>query len=164
MQELELVSVVVGKTEVLCCLQHYENRVPPTDRVLRFLEVVVENRWVQSLDGVHSLPIHVGNLLVDRQVTVSVIRRKAESVAPMAEVGGDDEQVLRVLHVVSENVPICLLTGSRQGSDEDGDDGVATVAHDLGDEGELHLDTVLGFFVPTVHQIKVTRRTKFFVD
>lgn len=96
---------------------------PPNQKNPESLSFHSTHILVQVLDR---LPDGIGRL---------VVVRVAEAAAPMTEVGGDDEQVLRIGQVRSEDFAVHLLDVGFQAADEDGNDRelVLKVFHHLCD-------------------------------
>ena len=87
-----------------------------------------------------------------------VVVRVTESGAPMAKIGGDDKQVLRIGQIFGKDPAVLglLLHGERAHQDrDDGEPGGALLLHDAGDERQLHLDRVLVLVRLLAHDLEL---------
>ena len=75
------------------------------DRVAVFLEVLGEGTWIQTFYEVHGLSVQLLNRLPDVSGR-SVVVRVSEPLAPVAEIGRNDEQALWTGQVRGQNSAI----------------------------------------------------------
>jgi len=158
--------MIIRLSKVLGRLQHNTDRVSATNGILSLLEVVVEGRWVETGNCVHPTLVEVCDLLVDHSPAARVVWCVSESVAPMAEVGRYDEDVLGVGNIPSKYLSIRDLATRAQRADEHWDDFEAAeraTFHDLSNEWHLHLETVLGLLVSQPHPFECVRAHEFIV-
>lgn len=149
----------------ITALQEHSDGMAAADRVVVPLHVLVERLRLERLYQVHSRLVQLLDRLVDGAARAFAVR-VPEALAPMAEVGGDHEEVLRVGQVRSEDLAELPFRLEGQRADHDGDDSelVAKVLHHLGDERQLHLDAVLVLVRLQVHPLELVSLAEFPVD
>lgn len=138
---------------------------PPAHRILRPLNIVIKRIVAPRPDRVHRKVVHQLDRLMDRHPLDAARRPRqlrhgrlvgggrvhhvVEAPPPVAEVGADDEGVLRVEEVRCEDLAHLLLGAEVVVPDQDRDDGrelgrvVKGLLEALVEVGEVHLEGVL---------------------
>ena len=130
-------------------------------------EVPLEPVGVLRLDDAHRRPIErLDGRVEGCAVLFALPRRVSEAAAPVAKIGGDDEEVGRVVEEGREDVAESRLGGGGERADHDGDErrwaARARLEH-LAYVWEVHLETVLGLVDADVHVDELAGRAELVV-
>mmetsp|Transcript_15491 Transcript_15491/g.41872 ORF Transcript_15491/g.41872 Transcript_15491/m.41872 type:complete len:235 (+) Transcript_15491:429-1133(+) len=101
-----------------------------------------EAERVLGLDERHALPVKLFNGFVDFVPTVAE-RREAEALAPVAEVGRDHKEVLRLGEMLCKELAIFGLVRLGERADQHRHEQEVLALHYLPDVGQVHLERVL---------------------